>query len=67
MMDALERPIPIPKVEIAMHGAARRQVFGKSPPLTASGKNIHHAIDHFAHDDRAFAAATLCRRNQGFD
>ena len=32
-MNALKRTIPIPKVEIAWHGATRRQVFGKSPPL----------------------------------
>jgi hypothetical protein len=66
-MDALERSIPVPKVEIAMHGAARRQVPGKSPPLAAGGKDIHYAIDDFAHNHRAFAAATLCRRDHGFD
>ena len=44
VMNALKRSVPIPKVEITMHCAARRQVFGKSPPLTAGGKNIHHAI-----------------------
>ena len=36
MVDAVERFIPIPKVEIAMHRAARR-VFGKSPPLATGG------------------------------
>jgi FkbM family methyltransferase len=45
VVDAIERSIPIPKVEIAMHRAARRQVFGKSPPLATGGKNIHHAVE----------------------
>ena len=67
MMDAIERSIPIPKVEIAMHRAARRQVFGKSPPLATGGKNIHHAVHDIAHDDRSFAAAALCWRDHGFD
>ena len=31
------------------------------------GKDIHHAVYDFAHDDRAFAAAALCQRDQGFD
>ena len=67
MMDAFERSVPVPEVEISMHGTARRQVLGKSPPLAAGGKDIHHAVYDFAHDDRAFAAAPLCRRDQGID
>ncbi len=63
-MDAFERSIPIPKVEIAMHRAARGQVFGKSPPLAAGGEDIHHAVHDFAYDNRSLAAAALCRRDR---
>jgi hypothetical protein len=67
MMDALERSVPVPKVEIAMHRAAWRQVLGKSPPLAAGGEDIHHAIYDFTHDDRSLAAAALCWRDHRFD
>jgi len=67
MMDTFERSVPIPKIEIAMHRAARRQVLGKSSPLAAGGKDIHHAVHDFAHDDRSLAAAALCWRDHGVD
>jgi len=63
MVDTIERAIPIPKLQIAVHRAARRQTLWESPPLAASGKYIHHAIDHFAHGDRPLAASALRRRD----
>jgi len=31
MVDALQGAVPLPKVEVAVHGAARDQILGKSP------------------------------------
>jgi hypothetical protein len=66
MMDAIERSVPIPEVEITMHRASRRQVLGKSPPLAAGGKDIHHRVHDFTHVGCAFATAALCRWDHGF-
>ena len=67
MVDAFERAVPIPEVEIAMHRTAWRQVFRDGPPLAAGRKHIHQAIDYFAHDNSPLAAATLRGRNLRFD
>src|SRR5712691_7474773 len=50
-----------------MHGASGRQVLGDRPPLAARAQNVHHAVDHLAHDDAPFPAAPLARRNERRD
>ena len=67
MMDAVERAIPTPQVEIIVQCRARWQVFRDRPPLTAGRQNIHQAVHHLAYDHRALVAATLARRDQAFD
>jgi hypothetical protein len=65
-MDAIQRPIVVPQGEVAMHRAAGRKVLRKSAPLAAGAQDIHQAIDHVPHGDRALAAAPLRRRDQRF-
>jgi len=63
-MDAFERAIPAPQVEISMDGRARRQVFRNRTPLATCRQNIHEAVHHLAHDHRALVAAALGGRDQ---
>ena len=35
MVDSIQRAVVVPQVEVIMHRAARRQVFGKRSPLAA--------------------------------
>jgi hypothetical protein len=67
MMDAVRRAIPVPKVKIAVHGTAGRQIFRNGPPRAASGEYVHQVIDHFTHDNHPLAAAALRGRDQRFD
>src|SRR5947209_6346815 len=66
-MDLLQRAVPAPQAEIAVHRAARRQVLRDVAPLAAGAQHIHHAVDDLAHVDGALAAATLGRRDQQLD
>ena len=63
-MDAIERAIPAPQIEISMDGRTRRQVFRNGPPLATCRQNIHEAVHHLAHDHRALVAAALGGRDQ---
>ena len=67
VIDPIQRAIPVPQAEVIMHGASRRQVLGQRAPLAAGAHNVHHAVDHLAHLDAAFAAAALGRRDQRLD
>ena len=51
----LQRAIPAPPAEIAVHRAARGQVLRDVAPLAAGAQHIHHAVDHLAHADGALA------------
>ena len=66
-MDAIERVVPAPEVEIIIHGALGRKVFGKRGPLATGAQNIHQPVDDLAHDDSSLAAAALARRDQRLD
>src|ERR1700733_3010901 len=66
-MDLLYRPIVGPIREITMHRTPGRQVFGKRPPLTTSGQDIHNAIDDLTNDNIPTAAAVIRWRDQRFD
>ena len=63
-MHLLQRAVPAPQAEIAVHRAARWQVLRDVAPLAAGAQHIHHAVDHFAHVDGTLAAAALGRRYQ---
>ena len=66
-MDAIQRAVPAPQVEIVEQRAARRQVFRDRPPLASRAQHIHDPVHHFAHVDVALVAAALGRRNQRLD
>src|SRR5580692_603340 len=67
MMDLLQRAVPAPQTEVAVHRTAWRQIFGDITPLAAGAQHIHHAVDDLAHVHRALAAAALGRRDQWLD
>ena len=56
VMNAIERPVVAPQVEIVVHRAAWRQVFRDRPPLASRAQNIHYPIHHFALVDVALVA-----------
>ena len=64
VMDAIERAVPTPQIEIVVQRAARRQVLRDRPPLTAGAQNIHQPVDHLAHVDVTPVATALGRRNE---
>ncbi len=66
-MDAVQRAVPAPQVEIVEQRAARRQVVRDRPPLASRAQNIHDPVHHFAHVDVAPVAAPLRWRDQRFD
>src|SRR5262245_54683936 len=66
-MDAIQRAVVAPQVEIVEKCAARRQIFRDRTPLASCAQNIHDPVHHFAHLDMALVAATLGGRDQWFD
>src|SRR5437667_3423728 len=66
-MDALQRAIPGPQVEIGPHCALRRQVFGQRLPLAAGPQDVENSVQNLAHINRALAAAVLGRWDHGLD
>ena len=63
-MDAIERAVPAPQIEIIVQRRARRQVRRNRAPLTAGAQNIHQAVDHLAHHDMTPVPTALGRRNE---
>jgi len=66
-MNAIERAVPAPQIEVVVQGRARRQVLRDRPPLAARTQNIHQAVNDFAQVDRPLIAAALGRRNMQRD
>ena len=67
MMDACQRPVPVPQIEILVHRRLRRKVLGQGAPLAAGRQQIENRVQHLAHIHRARTAATLGRRDRRFD
>lgn len=65
-MNAAERAVPVPQVEIAEQRALRRQVLRHCPPLATRAENIKQAVENLPDIDLTPATAVLGRRNQGF-
>jgi hypothetical protein len=63
-MDAFERAVPSPKIEIVEQRAARRQILRHVAPLATCAQNVHQPVDDLAQIDRALATAALGWRNQ---
>ena len=66
-MDAIERAVPAPQIEIIMQGRAWRQVLRDRAPLAASGQDVHQTIHDLADVHRALIAARLGRRDMQLD
>ena len=64
MVDALQRAIPIPQIEIVVGRAFRDKVLGQRVPLAAGREHVKDRVQHFAHINAALAAAALGRRNE---
>ena len=60
-MHAIERPIPVPQIEIAIHCRSRRHVFRYRAPLAARRQNIQESVYDLAYVDRALVAPSLGR------
>ena len=67
VMDALQRAIPGPQVEIGPYCALRRKVFGQRLPLAAGPQHVENSVQNLAHINRALAAAVLGRRDHRLD
>ena len=63
-MDAIERAVPTPEIEIAMRRRARRQVLRDRAPLTTRGQNVHERVHDLADIDRALVATAFGWPNQ---
>ncbi|GBQ25348.1 hypothetical protein AA12717_2034 [Gluconacetobacter sacchari DSM 12717] len=55
-MDAVDRAIPGPQIEIIVDRRALRQIFLDRPPLAAGRQDIHQSVDDLAQSDAPFAA-----------
>ena len=67
VMDAIERAVVAPQVEIIVHRAAWCQVLRDRPPLASHAQNIHDRVHHFANADVALVAAAPGWRDQRID
>src|SRR4051812_14067230 len=64
VVNAPERAVVVPSVEVVGQGAARRQVLGDRGPLAARAQDVHEAVGHLAQVDRPLVAAALGGRDQ---
>src|SRR4051812_47841722 len=64
VVDALQRPVPVPQVKVLPDGAARRQVLRQRLPLTPRPEHIKDRVEDLTNVHRSRAAAALCRTDQ---
>src|SRR3954469_5111326 len=67
VVNAPERAVVVPSVEVVVQGAARRQVLGDRGPLAACAQDVHEAVGYLAQVDRPLVAAALGGRDQWGD
>ncbi len=65
MVDTIQRPVIVPKIEIFEQRAAWRQVLGDRAPLAARAQDVHQAVHDFTDIDAPLAPTMLGRRYQG--
>ena len=65
MMDAIQRPVIVPKVKIFEQRTARWQVLGYRPPLATGAQDVHQTVYHFTNIDTPLATTSFGRRYQG--
>ena len=66
-MDAVERAVPAPQIEIIVQGRAWRQVFRERAPLAARAQDVHQTVGDLAQVHRALITAQLGRRDMQLD
>ena len=59
-MDAIERAIPTPQIEVIVQGRARPANPLGLPATDSQSTDVHQAIHHLAHHHRAVVAAGAC-------
>ncbi len=67
VMNAIQRAVPAPKVEIIKQRALRRQVFWNITPLASRAQHIHEAVHDFPRLNGSLASAAFGRRNKRLD
>src|SRR4051812_19348727 len=67
VVNALERSVPIPQVEVLPDGAARRQVLRQRLPLAPRPEHIEDPVEDLTNVHRSRAAAALGRTDQRSD
>src|SRR5690348_1267015 len=63
VMDALERAVIAPAIEVVVHRAFRGQVLRQSAPLAAGAQDIHQTVHDLTDVDGPPVAAALGRRD----
>src|SRR6516162_9684054 len=66
-MDAIERAVPTPQIEIIVQGRAWRQVFRNRAPLAARAQDVHQTVSNLAQVHRALITSRLGRREAWLD
>src|SRR5262249_9261538 len=66
-MDAIERAVPAPQIEIIVQGRAWRQVFRNRAPLAAVAQDVHQTVSNLAQVHRALIPTRLGRREAWLD
>ena len=67
VVDAIERAIPTPAIEVVVKRRTRRQVLRDGAPLAAGAQHVHQAVDDPALLDMTSVAAALGWRNERLD
>ena len=67
VMNALQRAVPVPELEIVIHRALGRQVLGQGLPLATGPQDVENPVQHLAHIHRPSPPAMSRRRNHRLD
>ena len=67
VVDAIERGVATPAIEVIVKRRTWRQVLRDGAPLAAGAEYVHQAVDDLALIDMASVAAALGRRNERLD
>jgi hypothetical protein len=59
MVHGLQRAVPVPALQVAVHRAARRQVAGQVSPLATGLQHVEQTVHDLAHHHRTAASAAL--------
>ena len=65
VVDAIQRPVIVPKVKLFEQRAARRKILGHGTPLATGAHDVHQAVHHFPDINAPLAATTLGCRIKG--